>query len=77
MQIEENKGKVTKFWESNKDRFQKKRQASKYLNHYGSVYKAEKGWDTPLHSKRGGVIIPQTPPSPNKNVSKGELKKRR
>ena len=37
----ENEGRVTKFYNENKDRFLTKRQASKYLNHYGRVWKCE------------------------------------
>lgn len=33
--------KVTKFYNENKDKFETKRQASKYLNHYGKVWKLE------------------------------------
>lgn len=32
---------VTKFFKENQEKFKTKRQASKYLNHYGSVWKAE------------------------------------
>jgi hypothetical protein len=38
-----NKNRVVEFYSSNKDKFKTKRQASKYLNKYGSVYKAEQG----------------------------------
>ena len=32
---------VSKFYSSSDGKFKTKRQASKYLNHYGSVWKAE------------------------------------
>jgi hypothetical protein len=32
---------VVKFFKENRDKFKTRRQASKYLNHYGSVWKAE------------------------------------
>lgn len=32
---------VRKFFNENRDKFETKRQASKYLNHYGEVWKRE------------------------------------
>lgn len=34
---------VNKFYKENQDKFKTKRQASKYLNHYGEVWKEEHG----------------------------------
>lgn len=39
----ENENKVKKFFEENTTRFKTRRQASKFLMHFGSVYKAEHG----------------------------------
>jgi hypothetical protein len=41
--IKEMEGRTKKFFESNKEKFDTKRQASKYLNHYGKVWKKEHG----------------------------------
>jgi hypothetical protein len=38
-------GKAFDLFKENPQKFKTKRQASKYLNHYGSVYKTEKGID--------------------------------
>lgn len=34
---------VTKFYKENPNKFETKRQASKYLNHYGKVWKKDHG----------------------------------
>ena len=34
-------GRVSKFYDENLEKFETKRQASKYLNHYGKVWKEE------------------------------------
>jgi len=39
-------GRVSKFYDENLEKFETKRQASKYLNHYGKVWKEEH--NTPL-----------------------------
>jgi hypothetical protein len=43
---------VKEFFLNNKDKFKTKRQASKYLNHYGSVWKLEHS--IPLTAPRKG-----------------------
>lgn len=63
------KGAVTKFYNENKEKFGTKRQASKYLNQYGKLYKEETG--IPLEaSKRGKEVPEKTPKSVNKKVVK-------
>ena len=48
------KDRAKKFYEENSTKFTTKRQASKYLNHYGKVWKEEH--NIPLNApKRGGV----------------------
>lgn len=46
-------GKPAELFKENPEKFKTKRQASKYLNHYGSVYKKEKGID--LSAPKRGV----------------------
>lgn len=63
------KNTVVTFFKSSDKNFSTKRQASKYLNQYGSVYKTEQG--VPMSfSKRTFVENPSTPKSPNKTVKK-------
>lgn len=63
------KNAVANFYNSAKDRFQTKRQASKYLNQYGSVYKTEK--QIPLeYSKRLMLEVTQSTKSPKNIKSK-------
>lgn len=45
-------GHVRKFFESNKEKFGTKRQASKYLNKYGKVWKEEHG--IPIEAPKRG-----------------------
>lgn len=64
------KNKVNDFFKSSEEgKFATKRQASKYLNQHGSVYKAEQ--NVPLSfSKRTFVEIPATGKSLRKKVKK-------
>lgn len=67
------KDRVKEFFKSSEGKFATKRQASKYLNQYGSVYKAEQ--NIPMSfSQRMFVEIPATPKSPNKKVKKSGKK---
>lgn len=45
-------GRAAKFFEENKSKFKTKRQASKYLNGYGIVYKTEKGIELSAPKRR-------------------------
>jgi len=64
---------VSKFYIENKDKFTSKRQASKYLNQYGNVWKTEQM--IPLsYSKRTMVENPQPIKS---DKYKNKLKKKK
>ena len=63
------KGAVKSFFDENKEKFGTKRQASKYLNEYGKVYKAERGIDLGAET-RGNIVPTQTPKSATKKVKK-------
>lgn len=59
------KNRVITFYNENKDKFTTRRQASKYLNEYGSVYKTEK--NIPLsYSQRTLVEVSGSPKSSKK-----------
>lgn len=63
------KDRVKEFFKSSEGKFATKRQASKYLNQYGSVYKAEQ--NIPMSfAKRLFVEIPATGKSLRKKVKK-------
>jgi hypothetical protein len=67
------KNRVLEFFKSSDGKFATKRQASKYLNQYGSVYKTEQ--NIPMSfSQRTFKDIPATPKSPNKKVKKAGKK---
>lgn len=62
-------GKVTKFFQESQDRFTKKRQASKYLNGFGSVYKTQH--NIPMeYSTRTFLEVKPTPKSAKNLVKK-------
>ena len=66
------KGAVIKFYTDNKDKFKSKRQASKYLNGFGLVWKTEHGTDL-QEARRGGVTVtPRT--KSDKNLRRGKKK---
>ena len=67
--------KVEEFFKSNPDKFTTRRQASKYLNGYGKVWKGEKNIDL-FAGKRDGRITPPTQKS-LKYVKRDEPKKAR
>jgi hypothetical protein len=63
------KNRVNEFFKSSDGKFATKRQASKYLNQYGSVYKTEQ--NIPISfSKRTFVEIPPKGKSLRKKVKK-------
>jgi hypothetical protein len=63
--------KVNDFYNSNKEKFKTKRQASKYLNGFGSIYKEEQ--KVPLsYSKRTFVENVMSKISINKKINKGK-----
>ena len=67
------KNRVATFFKESEGKFTKKRQASKYLNEMGSVWKTEQ--NIPLTSaKRGTADVTPTPKSLTKKVKKGKKK---
>jgi hypothetical protein len=65
--VKTEKGFVKKFFDENKDKFTKRRQASKYLMHFGSVYKTEQ--NIPMeYSTRTMVEIVPCPVRSTKNI---------
>jgi hypothetical protein len=65
--------KVREFFKENESKFGTKRQASKFLNKHGKVWKELQGIDLSA-PKKGGEGVPPTPKS-KKNRNKNKKKK--
>jgi excinuclease UvrABC helicase subunit UvrB len=71
-------GKVKEFFASMVEKFKTKRQASKYLNKYGTEWNKEHEIDPKTVGKRVDKIVINTPRShKNKNKKKLQSKKRK